>query len=722
MVLDIIDWRSVPFGKLLLTSSAFDVGHKTFKSPTNYIFSRLFSNSMMREEMVQAQADDLPTVYQRVSNIVFVQMLSKSIDEYVTQKCLENADFVQALLQTGDQHLVCQALPKNIYGKVLEQHRKRHQEQRQTEICDHSQDPIFYMYLAEKALQELLFENNLQEYLDQKFTRMSDLIRYLEKKFGRERIIRKAPDRQTLLHIHKQLQVDYTTSPSALIMLVRRKNIGRVRERNLAKLKTYLFNLMVDHVKPSHSARLEIRDAVVNREKQSISQAKSVELTMRMYLLWQQGALPSHFNKKVDAYTRSLYLPTDEEIRQYESAVFAIHASSDAQEANAPKNAESQYIVPSKSILHPNSADYLTMQGYKYPTCFHYIVVKFIEYEMNNSKRHVDKAVVLQKINKYETKHLIQHLQQWIERHRVKSLNSITDETMYIFFKDVQNQHLLLCTGDEPLNCRSMIPDLSRKMMKMRSTLSPKIYRLHSLNDVRNVYIVRDWCDRTRNVIAEIAATFTDWFKAKGSNRIMSVRDVIRHFYVGNEDVTTVNQLLDGALKNLASCKSDLCVVDRFLKTMYVMSNRWISPIDYEKLGHSQSDSMVMFALCKLLQVFDRLIDISVTIDEVDVSFAERILCNRRRGEDAEYLCEVEKDDDGAGGGDSDEEPVDYNDEDIEELEIEGNDIVYKHLLKYCYNNLSDCIENFLVAAVKNVDVTAHRSSVNFFAGSYLVT
>lgn len=717
MVLDILDRRSIPFGKLLMMSSPLVVGQKTWKSPVNYIFSKLFSNSMMREEVAQCQADDLFSVYQRVSNIVFVQMLSKSIDEYVTQKCVENSAFVQALVQSRTQRLVCHALPKNIYGKVLEQHRKRHQEQQQTQICDHSQDPIFYMYLAEKALQELLFENNLQEYLDQKFARMSDLIRYLEKKFGRERIIRKAPDRQTLLHIHQQLQVDYTTNPSALIMLVRRKNIRRVRERNLAKLKTHIFQLMIDYVKPMHSARLEMRDAVVQREKENISQSKSVELTLRMYILWQQGQLPSQLNKKIEGYARTLYLPSDEEIRQFESSVFAIHANSDEKRENVAEHNELQFTIEPKSILHPNSVDLLTIGGLKYPTCFHYIVVKFVEYEMNNTQQHYDKTDILKKIVKFETKSLLPHLERWIERHRAKSLSALTDEAMYIFFKDVENQHLLLCTGDEVLNLESIIPDLSLKMMQVRSTVSPKICRIYSLNDIKQINVVRDWCERTRSTIDRIGSAFTSWFKAKGSDRVMGDREVIRHFFLGNDDATTTNQLFDFALKTLASCKSDLCVVDRFLKMTYVMCNSWVVPVDYIKLGQSQNGSMVMFALCKILQVFDRLVDISVTIDEIDVKFAESILCNRHHNEDAEYLCETEKEeiDDS-----EDEEAIDYNDDDIEDLEIEGNDIVYKHLLKYCYNNLSDCIENCLTSSVRNIDAMTHRSSVNFFVGSYL--
>lgn len=715
MVLDIVNRNSVPFGKLLLLSTEFSVDNKVWKTPMNYILSKLFSNGMMREEMSQCNVDELGTVFKQVSFIVYIQMMSKSINEYIQQKIKENPKFVTQLLNTQTSVIVSDTFPKNVYGKILEQHRNRLQEDQNTNYCDRRQDPIFYMYLAEKALRELLAENNLQEYLDQKFARMSDLLRYLEKKFGRERIIRKAPDRQTLLHIHKQLDVDYTTNPSALILLVRRKNIRRVRDMNITKVKAFIFHEFISYVKPMHSAKLEQRDAIVQHETETMDNTKRVEMTSRMYLLWKEGKLPTVLSKKIDAFVKTVYIPTEEEMVRYESDVFSLHPGHDVAMKHDVDTHHKQSIfnIEKNSILHPASVDYLTIQGVKYPTCFHYFAVQFVDYKYMNQNRVVDKNDVLRKMKSVETHKMLQHLEKWIESNTLKHLNSIVDETLYIFFKNVKHQHLLLCTGNEELRLhQNIVPRLNEKLTNIRNTLSPKIYRIHTLSELKEIYVVKEWCFQTRNTIAKLMKTFGDWFKAKGSHRVMTVRDVTRHFFL-NDGYDTVDALFDDALKHFKQFKSDLCVVNVFFKMMYKFSNSWVKPKEYESLIKSTSENMMLLALCKILMVFDRLVDVSVTINEVDVTFAKNVLMNDVV-DDQEFVCQKENDED---EDEEDEENIDY-DETYNDNEIEGSDVIYKYLLKYCYNNLSDCIENNIFTIIRMTDVSNHKNRINFFCGA----
>lgn len=720
MVLDIVHRNSIPFGKLLLCSSEFDSGDKVWKTPMNYMLARLFSNGMMREEMSQCNVDNLETAFKQVSSIVYIQVMSKSINEYVQQKCIENKAFVEQLLSTKSSDIVCDSFPKNIYGKILEQHRNRLQEAQNTNFCDRRQDPIFYMYLAEKALRELLAENNLQEYLDQKFSRMSDLIRYLEHKHGRERIIRKAPDRQTLLHIHKQLNVDYTTNPSALILLVRRKHIRRVRDVNMAKVKAYMFNEFVEHVKPMHSSRLEHRDAIVLHEKQSIGSIKRIEMTSRIYFLWKERKLPATLSKKIDAFSKTVYVPTDEEIARFESDVFALHPGNDFALRNEeqPKDKHAVFKVEKNSILHPNSVDYLIINRIKFPTCFHYFVFQFIDYEYKTQNQHFDKKKVLQKMNTYETNQLMKVLDTWIHQKRLKYLDTLADETLYIFFKDIKNQHLLLCTADEPLRLnQNIIPNLNEKMMNVRRHISPKIYRIGSLKELKEIYVVKEWCARTKTTILKLEKTFSDWFKAKGSDRVMTVRDVTRHFFF-DDGFDSIDELFDFALKRLKHVKTDLNVVDIFLKMMYKLSNTWVKPHDYESLVISTSENMTLLALCKIIMVFDRLIDVSITINEVDVAFAKNVLINYIDDEQ-EFLCQKEENDAEEADDDDDEENIQYDDT-YNDVEIEGSDVIYKYLLKHCYNNLSDSMETFIFSAIKTIDIPNNKNRINFFCGTHV--
>jgi hypothetical protein len=72
----------------------------------------------------------------------------------------------------------------------------------------------------------------------------------------------------------------------------------------------------------------------------------------------------------------------------------------------------------------------------------------------------------------------------------------------------------------------------------------------------------------------------------------------------------------------------------------------------------------------------------------------------------------------------AEEENDEYDDDDVEEyndeydqLEFEGNDVLFRYLKKYAFNDLSDYIETSLYQCLKTIDIGRNRSRINFFAG-----
>lgn len=717
MVLEIKHRDDVPFGELLLSKSEIHIESKKWKTPLNYIFSKLFSKGMLHEELRNASVDDLSTILTKSRETMHTQMLSKCLTQYLETKMKVDAAFVSELVRTGPTTtLVCKRdiFPQNIYGKLLEQlrnHTGKRDDDDDTAV-DRSQDPVYYMYLASKALKEILCENNLEEFLDQKFKRMSDLLRALQERYGRERIFRKAPDRETIMKIHKQLEVDYTTSPSALIRLVRRKHIRRVRELALAKIKTIVLDEFINSIRHLHPALPQVRDAVIERERQSIDVKKNIQLLTRANNLWNERKLPEDVMRRIDDRVKRIYVPSEEEIERYETDVFLLYPGSEVNRSTTPAAPTALTIEP-KSRLHPYSVDQLKMDdGLTYPTCVHYYVVKAIVHE-NPNKEARD---VLRKLRPFETRQLLDVLAQWRQKYRSTLFENIVNQTLYIYFKDARRQHLLLCTGKEPLNMNCpLIKNLSTKMMKIRASLTPTVYSVTSLDHVRDIYLVKEWCQHVNEFSTTLHKLLTSWLKDKGSEKSVSQTEMIRYFFHGhhasNEDMQT------SILSTFRRYNNDLSIVDFILKRQYIMSNTWVRPPGFTAFTATLRDSMTLLALCRLMLVFDRLCDVKITLNDIDVNHAKAILTHYVR-EEQEYV------DDDDRQPEAEEENDEYDDDDVEEyndeydqLEFEGNDVLFRYLKKYAFNDLSDYIETSLYQCLKTIDIGRNRSRINFFAG-----
>jgi len=707
MVLEIKKRDNIPFGDLLLGKSEINIESKKWKTPLNYIFAKLFPRGLLHEEIRNATVDDLPVILNKSREQQHHQILSQCLMTYLTAKLNQNSQFVQELSRSNTSHLVCDVFPQNLYGKTLEQ-------LRQNKFCrrveERDQDPIYYMYLASKALKEILEENNLQEFLDQKFKRMSDLLRALEQTYGRDRVIRKAPDRETILKIHKKLEVDYTTNPSTLIRLIRRKEIRRVRELALVKIKTIVLEEFIKNVASFHPAKPELRDSIIEREKQTMDIKKHVELTTRAYLLYTQRKLPIQVMSSIDERVKKVYLPSLEEINNYETDVFLLHPGSETKNSIEKTNVETITITP-KSVLHPFSVDHLIINDIMYSTCIHYLVSQTIIHE-DNSK---NLSELVTKLTKYETKQLLPLLEKWRHKHRQIIFDTIVDQTLYIFFKDIKHQHLLLCTGQEPLVLHCfLIPNLSQKMMKIRSSLTPKIYRISNLNEVKEIYKVQEWCSQIEEMVKKLHMMMRLWLRDKGSEKVLGIDEIIRHFFHGSHD--TVESLTDSLLKTLGKFNNDLSINDFIIKKQYSMSNQWVKPPRFQNFTNCARNSMTLFAICQIMLVFDRIVDIPVTLNDIDVGHAKSILTHHVK-EEQEFISEIHLDSEDENDLYDDDEP---NPDDYDNLEFEGNDVIFKYLQQHAFNGLSDYVETSLFQCLKTIDIATNRNHINFFAGIML--
>jgi hypothetical protein len=190
---------------------------------------------------------------------------------------------------------------------------------------------------------------------------------------------------------------------------------------------------------------------------------------------------------------------------------------------------------------------------------------------------------------------------------------------------------------------------------------------------------------------------------------------MIRYFFHGhhasNEDMQT------SILSTFRRYDNDLRIVDFILKRQYIMSNTWVRPPGFTAFTATLRDSMTLLALCRLMLVFDRLCDVKITLNDIDVNHAKAILTHYVR-EEQEYV------DDDDRQPEAEEENDEYDDDDVEEyndeydqLEFEGNDVLFRYLKKYAFNDLSDYIETSLYQCLKTIDIGRNRSRINFFAG-----
>lgn len=709
MVLQIKSRNDIPFGSLTLEKNVIFIDGKEFKTPCHYILSSMFDEGLIKESIKQARIENIFDKYVAANEKTILKILSCSIPKYLKCKS-QNKKFVTDLLETGDKKLFCDFFPKNIYGKFLEQARFRLQVTNDDPLIgDRSNDPIFYMYLAEKALKEILLENNLQDLIDQNFLRMSDLLRWLEKKYGKERIFKKAPNRSTILQIHKQRNVDFTTNPTSLIKLVRRQNIRKCFQINENKVKYIIYDLFIQYYKHLHPAKLYERDQIIIQEKETIPLKITNMFIQRMWSLYKDNQLPQPLTNQIKDKIKAIYLPSDEEISKYEKEIFPMHPGQEKQEIKVvdiiERNSGDTWIIPKSSILSCFSNDDCIINNYCFKTIIHYCVFKLILSEKN-----VTESKVHQKIHSLKIEELFHTFHTWSEKVKIKKLNEIVYKCLILFFKNEEMQFLLLSLGNETIqmDC-NWFPNLANELDKFKFHLQPKIFKLSSLEQLKQLPIISKWILEQKNYIFTLKLSLENWLKNKQCFQVCSIQQIIKFFFCNLQKFQKSEEYINHILSFFKKFKTDLQLYDYIFKMQYIYSTQWIQT---KNIVSKPKYDAIVTALCNIIIVFDKLTSTKIIIDENDVDFALNILLDKEISEHEEIIQEENE------VQSSEEEEIDYKEE-LLENEFEGNDDIYQYLFDNCHNTLSDYIEIYISDSVKKILVTPIlQNRINFFCGT----
>lgn len=707
----------IPFGNLTLLNSQMNIDNQEWKTPIHYIFTKLQSSNLYMESMKQCNTNDLVFMCEKFIQLKRMQVATKCIQHYLHIKSENNVLFLKELasMEKGST-LKCNIFPKNIYGYCLEQLRDE-----KIGTCEPKEqqrnDPIFFAYLAEKALKEILATNNLDEYLAQRFQRMSDLLRYLERKFGRDKIIRKSPDRNTIIQIHKKLGVDYTTHPDTLIRLVRKKNIRRIYEINTSKLKHMLYDLFIQHHSNVYPNSFDKQERIA-QDKETMPFNVTIQFIERIFTLYRERNLPNDLLVKMDISSKDLYLPSEQEMVKYEQEVFPLHPGPDLLNETSISNVTTQPVIEITKTMHswPFAVDNLKINNMTFPTVIHYYVYCSIMNDSDIKSEKFSKSV-MKTLLQQKPDALIQNLVKWQTEKLQEKLDNLLKYVMNLFFKNEKNQHLLLATGNDKLfvepfdSCKTSIISFSKfgKMLEsIRNKSRPKIYRISSLQQVKDIYIVKNWIQYMINLTQIAETIYNNWFQAKGSSFRITNNFIHNFLWIDHTMQDSVESITTGLLKRFKKFTNDLHIVVYMLQMQYKFNNFWMKPKNYVEIIPNTSSNMILLAFTKILMLFDKIIDIKVVIDNIDLHYATQLLNMYIEVSDV-YVEEKEEEEDYEDDGS--DVISDYNDADFE-----GMTDVYTFLSQKCFNEITDNIEELLIQSIKQVNVK-NKSVINFFAG-----
>lgn len=392
--------NSIPYG-LLRNDYMYDlkVENMVYKTPLNYIYSNLLPEGDIRRiALREAKAKDIEITYNMVISNIERDALYGALKTVIETKLKSNRWFKTLLFETGNNRILY--LSRNItlgvgyenqgmnaYGQWLEQIRDIYRP-RSSKTATLSEDEIYDYYLAEKGLIMALHYENLDSYFH--INNFVDLIKELIKKYGKDKVL--IVDKKTALALHGKRNVKIQPHPSNLIRYIRKIKIRETRNENLESQRQGIFNLYVDHLM-NHNDTFKYapnKDLVKLNEFSLISPHEKSLLIQRTFNLYNRGLLPIEFKN-------NLYMPSDSTINQYEADTVPIPIQMDHQEDEPlVRSTKSIWIYPNRrdkeisldgKLLNHTKYDGLsllddfmmTIDGYKYPTMSHYLMVKRVQ-------------------------------------------------------------------------------------------------------------------------------------------------------------------------------------------------------------------------------------------------------------------------------------------------------------------------------------------------------
>jgi predicted NAD-dependent protein-ADP-ribosyltransferase YbiA (DUF1768 family) len=681
MTLTIQSVEDVPYGKLEFNHPDSLVhGGREWKSAAHYALSNMFSDQLHAKAVASSTCENIFEVYSENKKKQFFQTTSIAIRQAIEAR-LQDKSFAQSLLATKDAKIVYESrnslmgsgtdgFGKNVFGEWLEFARSSISGKQCLAVPDNRETAIYNAYVNTKLLIPLLRQHDLQIYIDKNFLRMSDLLKQLICDVGTE-AYRKLPDKETILTIHKNLNVDYCTNPTSLIKFVRRKYFRDARATNERRLMFAIFDLFIESVAHLYSTEPVNRVSNIANDKQTMDFKTMSNLVSRTYALFQSKSLPPAVQRKAEAVAETIYLPPLAKIEMHERETFKQHAASEKPGGDGDTGSGHRYFVSSDSELGPAYVSEFSVNNRRFPTVGHYINFMYMcmfsdpttsySFLWNARKKSWRSLFDIAKL-----------VEKVIAESHDRKLSNLINEILATKCQNESVHQLLLSTCGRQIETKHVL--YSSSLNKFRDRLSP---RVHTMTSVENVLAVEPF----RKLIVTLSLIFDS---TKSNARTLaggfdpsSKRIVESLFGFDSENSSSqtlflhsdpvMNSYLEALTTKCLSLKYDLLLASFIYK-------RQESSSVVTKISKSLSfvvdskDNACVVALCRLCALLQALA--GGPIDQNVVNAASRTLrLSLAPDDDAtnENVVELESDSDAEAMDDDDETIISGDDNSQEE-------------------------------------------------------
>ncbi|GHV54520.1 hypothetical protein AGMMS49579_15270 [Spirochaetia bacterium] len=404
MEIKVNSFMDKPFGMLKNDFKyKIPIENKLWSSINNYVYSNLLPvDTVLRQTLEHEQPYKVYNSYANIRQDLENDILSSTIKTGLAEKIKLDPRFRDILMKTDGTILYLSKnkylgysgkKSTNVYGVWLQQYRtellRNYYKQKSN---SNDKDSIIYdYYLAEKGLQYALQYENLDRYLHE--FNLQNIVSELANKYGNDKIF--IVDKETALTIQRNRTIEPYSNPSNLVKYIQKTYIRKVRESNIDKLKYEVFKRFVFGIMDEDYPHDPIdKDKILNDQLNTISLNKKINLIDRTFYLYQMKKLPF-----MDVNFQ-LYIPSIEEVNKYESMVVPIPIVNNRENVSTidrvdfgfsfvyPNRNDATIKIGGKVIDHnvdhdmlspANDSIVLLIDGYKYPSISHYMIVKLTQ-------------------------------------------------------------------------------------------------------------------------------------------------------------------------------------------------------------------------------------------------------------------------------------------------------------------------------------------------------
>lgn len=400
--------KEKPFGVLSNNYTHFmTINGKQWRTVTNYVYANLLKTPMFKEQIrVTRKTDKIISEFQHLSQQETFNIMRKSLDIALKAK-FSNSEQAKLLLATDDRPIIYvssntflgignQNDGQNVYGKYLEQVRHylrvtKQREEREMKKSDREKQ-IYETYLAKKALEQAIKSgNDLSEFLGKFPVEIINMV-------GKEELLRNLPPKNIVLNM-KNLQTDKeflhaVDNPLALVSLIRRDELGKLRLRKLSQQRAIVVDMYADYLLKKYYEKLpkELYDEAKAQQFEKLNWQDKRDMEERLFELYRSEMLSENLSNSIDRRLAEILIPSEEEVEAAE--LFTV---TDIQN---PKLDENTYISETGKPVLVYHTDFpqlqeeykkyvsfspvavtgmLNIDGKNYPTVNHYLMVKIFE-------------------------------------------------------------------------------------------------------------------------------------------------------------------------------------------------------------------------------------------------------------------------------------------------------------------------------------------------------